>query len=323
MTRSSQRPSPVHPDLDLTVSSGVNLLIDTSFTWVVRVLAFTAVAALLIMTFTIGGQSWPAFKEFGLNFIFSQDWDVPNHKFGALPYIFGTLVTSAIAIIFALPIATAVAILTSEDFLPPWIRYPIGYVVELIAAIPSVIVGLWGIFVLGDFLRPIGDFLYNNFSWIPLFSTGFAGPGILTAGVILAVMILPTIASISRDVLLSVPKELRSASMALGGTRWETIFRVMLPAALSGLVGANLLGLGRALGETMAVTMVIGNSPQITASLLDLGSTIPAVMANEFAEANDDLHVSSLMFLGFLLFFITLTINALAVFLVKALSSKR
>ncbi len=312
----------VHQDLDLTASSGNALILDTAFTWVVRILAFTSVAVLLVMTFTIGQQSIPAFKTFGFGFIFSQDWDVPNAKFGALPYIFGTLVTSAIAIVFALPIATAVAILTSEDFLPLWLRYPIGYIVELIAAIPSVIVGLWGIFVLGDFLRPIGEFLHQNLGWIPLFSTEFVGPGILTAGVILAVMILPTIASISRDVLLSVPKELRSASMALGGTRWETIFRVMLPAALSGLVGANLLGLGRALGETMAVTMVIGNSPQITASLLDLGSTIPAVMANEFAEASDELHVSSLMFLGFLLFFITLSINALAVFLVKFLGRK-
>lgn len=322
MSNPTSPQSPIPAELDLSVSSGNVLLADQFFTWLVRILSFTSVLLILAMTFTIGEQSLPALKAFGPNFIFSQDWNVPEEKFGALPYIFGTLVTSAVAIILAFPVAIAVAILTSEDVLPSWVRYPIGYVVELIAAIPSVIVGLWGIFVLGDFLKPFADFLHAYFGWIPLFSTELAGPGILTASVILAVMILPTIASISRDVLLSIPKELRSASMALGGTRWETIFKVILPAALSGLVGATLLGLGRALGETMAVTMVIGNSPQITASLLDLGSTIPAVMANEFAEANSELHVSSLMFLGFLLFFITFSVNAFAVFLVKFFGNK-
>jgi phosphate transport system permease protein len=320
---SDQFPSTPRVDaVSITAAEGNAVWIDIAFTWLVRVLASVSVVLLITMAIIIGGQAVPAFQKFGFGFIWGQDWDVPNEIFGALPYIYGTLVTSAIAILIALPIGTAVAIMTSEDFLPEWLRYPIGFIVELIAAIPSVIVGLWGIFVLIPFLQPIGGWLFQTFGWIPLFSTEPIGPGILTAGVILAIMILPTIASISRDVLLAVPKELRSASMALGGTRWETIFGVMLPAALSGMLGANLLGLGRALGETMAVTMVIGNSPQITASLLDLGSTIPAVLANEFAEAQAGLHVSALMYLGLILFAITLLVNIAAVLLVRVLGAK-
>jgi phosphate transport system permease protein len=308
--------------IDVMVAGGTTAWIDTVFTGFVKVFACTAVVVLVVMMLVIGQEAFPAFQTFGLGFILGQDWDVPNEIFGALPYIYGTLVTSAIAILLACPIGTAVAIITSENFLPESIRYPIGFIVELIAAIPSVIMGLWGIFVLVPFLDPIGKWLHQTLGWFPLFGTEPAGYGMLTAGIILAVMILPTIASISRDVLLAVPKELRSASMALGGTRWESIFRVMLPSALSGLVGANLLGLGRALGETMAVTLVIGNSPQISASILDLASTIPSVMANEFAEAQVGLHVSSLMYLGLLLFLITLFVNVMAVLLVRVLGSK-
>lgn len=196
--------------------------------------------------------------------MWGQDWDVANLSFGALPYIYGTLVSSGLALLLAVPVGLAVALVTSEDFLPAWVRSPLAFLIELIAAIPSVIIGLWGIFVMIPFLQPIQDWLYQNFSWIPLFSTAPSGYGMLSAGVILAIMILPTMAAISREVLLVLPKDLRSGSMSLGATRWETIFKVLLPAGASGIVGAAVLALGRALGETMAVTMVIGNLSQIT-----------------------------------------------------------
>jgi phosphate transport system permease protein len=296
--------------------------VDRAFSWLVYLAVLLAVSLLLQITVVIGSQAGEAFQQFGLGFIVSQEWDVPNNLFGALPYIYGSLVSSAIAILLAIPIALSVAIVTSEDFLPPWVRTPISFIVELLAAIPSVIVGLWGIFVLIPTLVPIATWLNQTLGWIPLFSTEPLGPGLLPAGVILAIMIIPTIASISREVLLAVPPQLRSASMALGGTRWETIFRVILPAATSGILGAGILGLGRAIGETMAVTMVIGNSPQISASLLDIASSIPAVLANEFAEALEGLHVSSLMYLALILFGLTLVVNILAVTLVRVISNK-
>jgi phosphate transport system permease protein len=308
--------------LDITAVDGKTGFVDRAFSWLVYLAVLLAVSLLLQITVVIGSQAGEAFQQFGLGFIVSQEWDVPNNLFGALPYIYGSLVSSAIAILLAIPIALSVAIVTSEDFLPPWVRTPISFIVELLAAIPSVIVGLWGIFVLIPTLVPIATWLNQTLGWIPLFSTEPLGPGLLPAGVILAIMIIPTIASISREVLLAVPPQLRSASMALGGTRWETIFRVILPAATSGILGAGILGLGRAIGETMAVTMVIGNSPQISASLLDIASSIPAVLANEFAEALEGLHVSSLMYLALILFGLTLVVNILAVTLVRVISNK-
>jgi phosphate transport system permease protein len=233
------------------------------------------------------------------------------------------LVTSAIALMLAIPVGLAVALVTSENFLPFWVRSPLAFVVELIAAIPSVIIGLWGIFVLIPFMQPIQLWLYRNLGQFPLFSTEPAGPGMLVAGVILAIMVLPTIAAISREVLLAIPADLRTASVSLGATRWETICRILLPTAVSGILGAAILGLGRALGETMAVTMVIGNSAQISPSLLNLGYTIPAVLANEFAEALDDLHIGALMYLALILFALTLTVNVVAVLMVRVLNNGR
>jgi phosphate transport system permease protein len=314
---------PSAPIQNLNISSDIvsenqwEFWLEQGFTWLVRGFAFSTVAVLFWISWVIFQQAQPAIQQFGLKFLWSQDWNVGELTFGALPYIYGTLVSSAIALLLALPIGLAVALMTSENFLPGWARSPLGFVVELIAAIPSVIVGLWGIFVLIPFLQPIEQWLYDHFSWIPLFSTPPSGYGIFPAGVILAIMILPTIAAISRDVLLAVPQELRSASMSLGATRWETILRILLPAGTSGILGAAMLALGRALGETMAVVMVIGNYPQITASLLDLGYTIPAVLANEFAEALDKLHIGALMYLALILFALTLAVNIVAVLLVR------
>ena len=304
---------------DIMATDGAASWLNQSFVWLTRGFALLTVLILLWMGWVIFQQAQPAIKEFGFGFLTSQEWDIANVKFGALPYIFGTVVTSTIALLLALPISLAVALITSENFLPPWVRSPIAFLVELIAAIPSVIVGLWGIYLLVPFLQPLQLWLYAHFKQIPLFSTQPFGSGMLAAGVILAIMILPTIAAISREVLLAIPSDLRAASMSLGATRWETIFGVILPASISGILGAAMLGLGRALGETMAVTMVIGNSAQISPSLFNVGYTIPALLANEFGEALDPLHIGALMYLALILFALTLAINVVAILMVRVL----
>ncbi len=320
----SKQVSSTEASVDLiTTAGGENVWLDQGFTWLVRSFACGTVAVLFWMSWIIFKNAQPAIQKYGLDFLWGQQWDVGELTFGALPYIYGTLVSSAIAIILAVPVGLAVALVTSEDFLPTWVRSPLAFVVELIAAIPSVIIGLWGIFVLTSFVQPIQQALYQYGRWIPLFSTdpsGYGGYSMLTAGIILAIMILPTMAAISRDVLLVIPKELRSGSVSLGATRWETIFGVLLPTGVPGILGAAILALGRALGETMAVTMVIGNSPTISASLLELGYTIPAVLANEFGEALDELHVGALMYLALILFTITLLVNIAAVLMVRLIS---
>jgi phosphate transport system permease protein len=332
-----------YENIDLTVTSGSNFWLDKAFTWLVFILAAMTVATLFAMSLVIFRQAQPAVAKFGLGFLWSQEWDTAEELFGALPYVYGTLVSSTIAILLAIPIGLSVALVTSENFLPTSIRNIIAFVVELIAAIPSVIIGLWGIFVLIPVLEPLQKWIAKvsvvslclprlpfiptkNLLCLPrfpLFDTPDpVGTNMLTAGVILAIMILPTIAAISRGVLLVIPKELRSASMALGGTRWETIFRVLLPAGFSGIVSASMLALGRALGETMAVTMVVGNFAQIKASLLEPAYTIPAVLANEFAEAQQGLHIGALSYLGLILFALTLIVNIFAVLLVQLLGKR-
>ncbi|MBE8986348.1 phosphate ABC transporter permease subunit PstC [Nostoc sp. LEGE 12450] len=308
---------------NLTGVSGANFWFDQGFTRLVYFFAVITVAVLFLMSWVIFSEALPAIKQFGLGFLWGEDWDTGNQIFGALPYVYGTLVSSAIAILFAVPVGMAVALVMSENFLPTSLRTILAFVVELIAAIPSVIIGLWAIFVFIPVLEPLQKWLASTFKWIPLFNTEDpSGTNMLTAGVILAIMILPTMAAISRDVLMAIPKELRSASMALGGTRWETIFRVLLPSGFSGIVSAAMLALGRALGETMAVTMVIGNSAQISASLLDPAYTIPSVLANEFAEAEPGLHIGALSYLGLILFGLTLAVNIGAVLLVKWVGGK-
>jgi phosphate transport system permease protein len=319
----TNQPSSVDENLDLTVTRGINLRLDQGFTWLTYIFAALTVGVLFWMSWIIFHQAQPAIKKFGLGFLWSQQWDTGKLVFGALPYIYGTLVSSAIAILIAVPIGLSVALVTSENFLPLSVRTSIAFIVELIAAIPSVVIGLWGIFVLIPFLIPSQKLLFDIFHWIPLFNTQDpSGFNMLTAGIILAIMILPTMAAISRDVLLAIPKELRTGAMALGSTRWETIFRVILPAGFSGIIGAAMLALGRALGETMAVTMVIGNSAQISASLLDPAYTIPSVLANEFAEAQDPLHIGALTYLGLILFALTLAVNIGALIIVQFVTRK-
>jgi phosphate transport system permease protein len=286
------------------------------------------VVILLLMIWKITQLSFPAIQRFGLGFLTTKEWDLQSLSFGALPLIYGTIGSSAIALAIAIPVGLAVAILTSEDLLPQRLRTIIAFTIELIAAIPSVIFGLWGFYTLVPILRPLQDFLYNylgregSFVRIPFFSTEPSGFGLFTAGTLLAIMILPTLAAVSREVLLVVPGYLRTGSMALGGTRWETISRVIIPTAFSGIIGAVMLALGRALGETMAVTMVIGNATTLGPSLFEPAYSIPAILANTFNEAQDDLQIGALGYLALILFFLTLIVNIGAVALVRFVEGK-
>jgi phosphate transport system permease protein len=309
--------------VDITENPGTSGLFNRTFTILVWICAASGLVFLIWMAWIVFQDARPAINKFGFGFLWGTTWDVNVMIFGGLPFIFGSLVSSILALLLAIPLSVAVALTTSENFLPASIRYPIGFLVELIASIPSVIIGLWGIFVLIPILKPLQEWLFQYLAWFPLFSTQPLGPSMFIAGIILAVMIVPTISAISRDVLLTVPQELRSASMALGATRWETIWRVLLPAASSGIIGAIILGLGRALGETMAVAMVIGNSSIISPSLLAPGYTIPAVLANTFPEAFEKLHIGALMYLALILFLITLAVNSVAALLVQFINRNR
>jgi phosphate transport system permease protein len=273
---------------------------------------------LAFLALEIGRAAWPAFSRFGLSFLTSSEWNVPAGKFGAAPAIFGTIVSSIIALALATPLAIGVAIFLSE-FAPRWLQQPVAFLVDLLAAIPSVVYGLWGIFVLIPLLRdPVIPFLRDtlHLGSTPFFTGPAYGPSMLAAGVILAIMALPYISAVSREVLRAVPRSQREAALALGATRWEMIWDAVLPNARSGIIGGVILGLGRALGETMAVTMVIGNRAEISASLLAPGYTMASLIANEFSEATSDLHLSALMAVGGVLFVITIVVNAIARWLV-------
>ena len=254
----------------------------------------------------------------GLSFVTGSEWNVAEGKFGAAPAIYGTLVSSAIALLLATPLALGVSIFLSE-IAPKWLRQPVAFLVDLLAAIPSVVYGLWGIFVLIPLLRdPVGPFLRDtlHLGKTPLFSGPNYGYSMLAAGIILAIMILPFISAVTREVLLAVPRSQRDAALALGATRWEMIRDAVLPYARSGIIGGIILGLGRALGETMAVTMLIGNRAEISASLFAPGYTMASLIANQFSEATNDLHLSALMAVGAVLFVVTLIVNAIARWLV-------
>ena len=293
--------------------------------------ALTAACALVIPALVIAialavfVAAWPAFSKLGLSIITSSDWDVAAGHFGAAPAVFGTLVSSAVALIIATPLAIGIAIFLSE-FSPLWLRQPIGFLVDLLAAIPSVVYGLWGIFILVPLLRQyVMPFLRDtlHLGSTPFFSGPAYGPSMLAAGIILAIMALPYISSVSREVLMAVPRSQREAALALGATRWEMIRDAVLPYAKSGIIGGIMLGLGRALGETMAVTMVIGNRLEISASLFAPGYTMASLIANQFSEATNDLQLSALMAVGAVLFVITLIINAIARWLVWQVSRSR
>lgn len=269
------------------------------------------------IVFRVADASWMSIRTFGWRFITGTEWNPVLGDFGALPFIFGTVASSVIALLIALPLAVGLAIFLTE-LSPRWLAGPIAFGTELLAAIPSVVYGLWGIFVLVPWLResverPLADRFGDT---IPLFEGPVYGVSMLAGGVILSIMIIPFISAVSREVLAAVPREQREAALALGATRWEMTWKAALPYAVPGIIGAAILGLGRALGETMAVTMVIGNRPDISASLFAPGYTMASVLANEFAEASGDLYLSALMQIALLLFGITIIVNILARLLV-------
>jgi phosphate transport system permease protein len=317
MASTIDRSSPMHRK-----RSKFARLLDSGFVWATAAFAIAVGLLLVLIALRVGTDALPAIQKFGLGFLVTSRWSVNEEIFGAVTQIYGTLITSFIALLIAVPIGLGVAIFLSEDFLPDRLKQPIVFLVELLAAIPSVVYGLWGIFVLIPILRPIGLWLNATLGWIPLFSQPPAGPGIYAAGIILSIMILPIIAAISRDAMVAVPPELRQAAYGLGATRWEAIFQVLLPAAFSGIVGGIMLALGRAMGETMAVTMVIGNADTIQSfSILAQGSTVASLLANQFAEAGG-LQVSALMYAALVLFVLTLIVNVLAEFVVRRFSLK-
>lgn len=298
-----------------SLSPEVNLG-DFLFRGLAGAFAIGVVLLLAAMAIEMWVAARPSVLEFGPRFVIGRDWDPVRESFGALPFVYGTLVSSLLALAIAVPISLGVAIFLSE-LAPPWLRAPTGFLVELLAAVPSVIYGLWGIFALAPFLRNhLEPLLGKLFGFLPLFRGPHQGFGMLAGGIILAIMITPTISSVAREVLRAVPATLKEGALALGATRWEALRHTVLPFARSGLVGAVILGLGRALGETMAITMVIGNRADISVSLFAPGYTMASVIANEFTEATGDLYLGALAEIGLLLFVLTLLLNVVARLLV-------
>src|SRR5512133_57718 len=283
---------------------------DRAFKLVLTAAAVLIPVLLVFMIYELWTGAEPAIRRYGFGFVTTSTWDPVAEEFGAFPLIFGTLVSSLIALLIAVPLSLGVAIYLTE-FAPKAVRQPVAFMIGLLAAIPSVVYGLWGIFVLIPALRTtFFPFLRKALGFLPLFTGPIYGPSMLAAGIILAIMVMPYIMSVAREVLLAVPNTQREASLALGATRWEAVITTVVPYARSGIVGAIILGLGRALGETMAVTMLIGNRHAATASLFAPGYTMAAAIANEFSEAVGHMHLSALAYVAFLLFVVTVLVNA-------------
>ncbi len=291
---------------------------DRIYRGVTAVFAAAVPILLLLIAFEVTVAAWPAFRQFGLRFVTSSAWDPVRGDFGAAPMIYGTLVSSGLALIIATPFALGVAIFLAE-FAPRRLRQPVAFLVDLLAAVPSVVYGLWGVFVLVPFLRTtVSPFVRETLGLgsFPLFTGPDYGYNMLSASVILAIMVLPYTSAVAREVLMAVPRSQREAALALGATKWEMIRDAVVPYARSGIIGGIILGLGRALGETMAVTMLIGNRPEISSSLFAPGYTMASVIANQFTEATGDLHISALMAVGAVLMITTLLVNIIARWLV-------
>jgi phosphate transport system permease protein len=296
---------------------------DPFFSGTIAFLAFVVVALLAGITAELIVKAMPSIRHFGLSFLTSTEWDPATDQYGALPFIYGTAVSSAIALIIAAPLSLGVALCLSE-MAPRWLGRKLGFLVELLAAIPSVVYGLWAIYVLGPWLRDwIEPALSRYFGFIPLFAGPQVAVGMLTAGVVLAIMVLPYIAAVCTDVFRVVPQSQREAAFALGATKWEMVRMAVLPYGASGIIGAVVLGLGRALGETIAVAMVIGNRPVISVSLFAPSSTLASVIANEFVEAMTELNVAALIELGLVLLVFGLMLNVIARVLVLGATQRR
>ena len=293
---------------------------DAVFRWTSFIFAVSVILLMAFIFLILLKESFPAIKRFGLGFFHSSVWDPVNSEFGALPAVYGTAVSSIIAVIIAVPISLGIAIFLTE-MAPKRLKGPVGTAIELLASIPSIIYGMWGLFVLAPFLsETIEPFLIERLGFIPFFRGAPLGIGMLPAGFILAIMIIPFISSVARDVFQMVPPMLKESGYGVGATKWEVIWRVVIPYARSGVVGAVILGLGRALGETMAVTFVIGNAHEISLELLNPATSISATLANEFTEAVEDIYLSSLVELGLVLFVITFVVLGLAKLLIRKFS---
>ena len=290
---------------------------DWVFQTIVLLAALSLVGLLVAMALYLLDVAWPAVTRFGPGFLTGSIWDPVQEVFGALPAVYGTLLTSAIAMLVAVPVSLGVAIFLAE-LAPRWLRAPASFLVEMLAAIPSVVLGLWGLFVMVPVIRdPLEQWLGSSLGFLPIFQGPPFGIGFLAGGLILVIMALPIITAVARDSLRAVPASQREAMLALGATRWEAISHAVLPYARSGIVAAAILGLGRALGETMAVTMVIGNGYQVTARLFAPGNTMASKIATEFNEASGDLYIGSLVELALVLFAVTLIVNILGRLLVR------
>lgn len=301
-------------------------LLDRLFRFTTLGFAFLVLALLagIILTLFIG--AWPSIKAFGFGFFVSSEWNPVTQKFGALVPIVGTLVTSTIALVIGIPVSFGIALFITE-LSPRWLKRPLGIAIELLAGIPSIIYGMWGLFVFAPFFGDhIEPWLSAHLGALPGIGVFFQGPpmgiGVMTAGIILAIMVIPFISSVMRDVFEIVPSVLKESAYGLGCTTWEVVWRVVLPYTKTGVIGGIMLGLGRALGETMAVTFVIGNAHELNASLLMIGNTISAALANEFTEAVGDLYFSALIELGLILFIITFIVLSLSKLLLQRLSRR-
>ena len=292
-------------------TQGASRFGDDMFQWLTLLMAFSVFVLIALIGFELFSGARPALQKFGWHFLTSTSWDPVNDIFGALPYIFGTLASSLIGLLIAVPLSIATAVFLTE-LAPMWLRQPLIMFIELLAAIPSVILGFWGFAVMVPWLHEyVYPALRTKLGFLPFFEGQDNGPCILSAGIILAIMIIPIITSVSREILRSVPGLQREAAYALGATRWEVTRIAVLSYAKRGLFGAVILGLGRALGETMAVTMLIGNAPYIGSSVFAAGQTLASVIANEFTEADKPMYVSALIELGLLLFLVTVVINVI------------
>jgi len=299
------------PDVKRAIP-GVSRFGDRAFQWLTFLMACSIFVLIALIGFELFFSARPAIQKFGLHFLTTTTWDPVDDIFGALPFIFGTLVSSAIALLIAVPLSVSTAIFLTE-LAPLWLRQPLVIFIELLAAIPSVILGFWGFYVMVPWLHVhIYPLLRSVLGFLPFFRGPDNGPCILSAGIILSIMIIPIITSVSREILRSVPGLQREAAYALGATRWEVTRIAVLSYAKRGLFGAVILGLGRALGETMAVTMLIGNAPYLGPSVFAAGQTLASVIANEFTEATDNLYSSALFEVGLVLLGVTLVVNALA-----------
>ena len=295
---------------------------DHVFSFVIKTSALVLIFLFFSMALVIFIKSWPAFSRFGLSFFVNSSWDGWRENFGALAFIYGTLVSSALALLLAVPVSVALALFLNE-LAPLWLSRILGFIVEMLAAIPSIIYGLWGVFILAPFLREnVQPPLSKYFGEFALFSGDFYGVGLLCSGIILAIMIIPTISTICKEVFVSVPHSNKEAVLSLGTTRWEMLKIAVLRGSLAGIAGAIVLGFGRAFGETMAVTMVIGNKPSLSASLFSPAQTMASLLATQYAEADTELHLSALTAVGFTLFAVSLCFNALAIFLVWKIRKK-